>query len=306
MLSSKLILGKPDAKRRFALFGIPYDASSSLTRPGARFAPGRIRDAIQQNLLFRIQDNAFYDVEGERLIRLDGYALDDYGDIFVSGHDHMATYERARQYMAEILASGAFPIVLGGDHSASIPLMKAFHDHSDGPLGIIHMDAHLDLMDESPRQGRYSGSSPMRRALNLERFQPKNLVQVGVRGFNYPNQYEYITSQGIHHITASKLNAMGAKSAAEQALELAGAGGVRVYLSLDADVMDHAFAPGIGMEEAGGLTSALVLQFVRIVAPHIAAMDIVEVNPLMDKVDVTSNIAAHTIFTVIAARIAAG
>jgi len=87
---------------------------------------------------------------------------------------------------------------------------------------------------------------------------------------------------------------------------LAGAGGARLYLSLDADVMDHAFAPGIGMEEAGGLTSAQVLQFVRIVAPHIAAMDIVEVNPLMDKVDVTSNIAAHTIFTMIAARIAAG
>jgi agmatinase len=104
-------------------------------------------------------------------------------------HDHLATLERARALMSDLLEAGRFPVVLGGDHSISWPLLRAFHDHHEGRLGIVQLDAHLDLVDENPRQGRYSGSSPIRRALELERYEPANVAQVGVRGFNYPDQY---------------------------------------------------------------------------------------------------------------------
>lgn len=305
MSSAKLLFGKPDASRRIVLLGVPFDSATTLGRPGGRYAPARIRSAFGWNLN-RVRNGAFYDVEAERIVRLDEYAVEDYGDSFIVGYDQLETLKNAQQLMAEALHSGAFPIAMGGDHEVSIPLLQAFHDHQDGPLGIIHVDAHLDLVDENPRQGRFSGSSPMRRALEMGRYSPKNLVQVGVRGFNYPDQYEYIASQGIQHISASKVHALGGQAVAERALEIASAGGAHVYLTFDMDALDYAFAPGTGADEAGGLTSSQVLQFIRIVAPHVSAMDIVEVNPLFDQQDATSGLAAQIIFTVIAARVSAG
>jgi formiminoglutamase/agmatinase len=140
----------------------------------------------------------------------------------------------------------------------------------------------------------------------MGRFQPTKLVQVGVRGFNYPDQYEYIASQGIHHLTASKVHEIGGRAAAEQALELASAGDTPIYMSFDIDSLDYAFAPGTGGDEGGGLSSAQILQFMRVVAPRVQAMDIVEVNPMVDQQDVTSGLAAQIIFTVISSRVAAG
>ena len=305
MTEEKVLFGKPDASRRIALVGVPLDSLSSLGRPGARYAPAKIRTALGWNL-YRVRDGAFYDVEAERIVRMDDYAVVDYGDSFIAGGDIMQTQHNAQELMGEALKSEAFVIALGGDHEVSIPLMQAYHDFQDGPLGIIHVDAHLDLVDGNPRQGRYSGSSPMRRAIEMGRFNPKNLVQVGVRGFNYAEQYEFIQRMGIHHIPAGKVHAIGAQAAAEMALEKASAGGRKVYLSFDMDALDYAFAPGTGIDEAGGLSSAEVLLFLRIIAPHIGAMDIVEVNPLTDQQDATSGLAAQIIFTMIAERVNAG
>ncbi|HPU01277.1 MAG: agmatinase family protein [Firmicutes bacterium] len=305
MNEPKIFFGAADAPKRIAILGVPFDSASTLGWPGARYAPARIRTALGWNLN-RVQDGAFYDVDAGRVICMNDYAVVDYGDCFVHGADHLKTLENARQLMAAALQAGAFPIALGGAHEVSIPLLQAFHDCTEGPLGIIHVDAHLDLVDENPRQGRHSGSSPMRRALEMGRYSPQRLVQVGVRGFNYAHQYDYIQRMGIHHVTASRFHEIGAKEAAQLALEKAAAGGARVYLSLDIDVFDYPFAPGAGADEAGGLISAQVLQFLREVAPHIGAMDIVEVNPLIDRRDVTSSLAAQIIFTVIAARVAAG
>lgn len=304
MYEKNTLLGAPEAKRSIALMGIPYDSATSIGRPGARYAPERIRAALRWNLN-RVRDDAFYDVDAGRIVRLDDYTIEDYGDCPVFGADHMATLGQARERLAAVLATGAFPIVLGGDHAVSAPLFQAFHDHFPGPLGIIHVDAHLDLVDENPRQGRYSGSSHLRRALELGRFRPQNLVQVGVRGFNYPDQYEYIASHGIHQITASEVHDIGGQAAAEKAFELASAGGARVYMTFDMDALDYAHAPGTGADEGGGLTPTQVLRFMRVVTPKIDAMDIVEVNPMTDQQDATSGFAAQIIFTAISARVSA-
>ncbi|MFA5809588.1 MAG: arginase family protein [Thermoleophilia bacterium] len=304
-LTPKMLAGNPDAPKRIALLGVPFDNASSLGRPGARYAPTRIRTALGWNLN-RVRNNSFYDVEAGRIIHLDDYGVMDYGDCFIAGYDQLETFNHARLAMAEVLQAGAFPIALGGDHEVSIPLLQAFHDQTEGPLGIIHVDAHLDLVDENPRQGRFSGSSPMRRALEMGRFNAKNLVQVGVRGFNYPDQFEYIADQGIHHITALKVHEIGGQAAAERAVEIASRGGAQIYLSFDMDALDYAFAPGTGGDEGGGLTSAQILQFMRMVAPRVEAMDIVEVNPMVDQQDATSGLAAQIIFTVISSRVSAG
>lgn len=303
MTPPTLLVGTASAGRRMGLFGVPYDTSASLGRPGARYAPARIREALRWNLN-RVRDGAVFDVEARRLVRFDDVALWDYGDVVVSGHDHLATLDRARRRMAELLEPGVFPIVMGGDHSVSLPLLQAFHDHYDGPLGIIQMDAHLDLVDESPTQGRYSGSSQIRRALEMGRYHPERLVQVGVRGFNYPDHYAYVAGQGIRQITAAEVHERGGQGAAEAALESAASGGARVYLTLDLDCLDPAFAPGTGADEPGGLTSAQVLAFVRRTITRVQALDIVEVNPLADRRETTSALAAQIIFTAVAARAA--
>ncbi len=230
-------------------------------------------------------------------------AVWDYGDVFVSGHDHLATLDRARSQMAELLETGVFPIVIGGDHSVSLPLLQAFHDHYDGPLGIIQLDAHLDLVDETPRQGRHSGSSQIRRALEMGRYDAERLVQVGVRGFNYPDQYEYVVEQGIHHITAADVHETDGQRAGEAALEIAASGGARVFVTLDIDCLDPAFAPGAGADEPGGLTSAQVLGFVRRIASRVQALDIVEVNPTLDIRNVTAEFATELALSALGKRI---
>jgi agmatinase len=111
-----------------------------------------------------------------------------------------------------------------------------------------------------------------------------------------------VSGVGIHHITAEEVHATGGAGAAESALAVAGAGGARVYLTIDIDCLDPAFAPGTGADEPGGLSSRHVLDMVRVLAPRVEAMDIVEVNPPADQQDQTSTLAAQMIFTAIVAR----
>ena len=288
----EIIFGSAAASRRVGLMGIPYDTSASLGWPGARYAPARIREALSW-LSQRVHDGAVYDVGARRIVDLSDGALLDWGDVAVAGHDHLLTLGRAKELQLEILRAGAFPLALGGDHAVSLPLLEGFHEHFSGPLGIIQLDAHLDLVDENARQGRHSGSSQMRRALELGRYAPARVVQVGVRGFNYPDQWEYIDAQGIEQITADEVHDMGALAAAERAWELASAGGAQVYLTVDIDVLEACHAPGSGAHESGGLTTHQLTTFVSALVPRVAAMDIVEVNPLKDADFVTCEYAAY-------------
>ena len=216
----KTLFGRTDAPRRIALVGVPFDSASTLGKPGARYAPTRIRTALGWNL-YRVRDGAFYDVNSERIVRMDDYAVVDYGDCFVHGADHMQTLQNAQRPDVRRAAVGAFAIGLGGDHEVSHPAAAGLPRLPGRTAGIIHVDAHLDLVDENPRQGRFSGSSPMRRGIEMGRFDPQRLIQVGVRGFNYAEQYEFIQKMGIHHIPASRFHEIGPRAAAQIALEKA-------------------------------------------------------------------------------------
>lgn len=301
-MSRQIIFGSPTANRRVGLMGVPYDTSASLGWPGARYAPSRIREALGWSCQ-RIRDDAIYDVGAQCVVDLSDAALLDWGDIAVAGDDHLLTLGRAKEMVLDILGAEAFPLVLGGDHSVSLPLLEGFHEHFRGPLGIIQLDAHLDLVDENPRQGRYSGSSQMRRAIEMGRYAPERVVQVGVRGFNYPDQWEYIREQGIQHITAAEVHEWGAAAAAERALALASADGAAVYLTVDIDVLEACYAPGSGAHEFGGLTAHQVEAFIRVLVPRVSAMDIVEVNPIKDVDDITSEYAAYLAMTATICRL---
>ena len=166
------------------------------------------------------------------------------------------------------------------------------------------MDAHCDLLDYSDRQGHFSGSGGMRRSLELERLDGPNLVQVGLRGYTTIDQYQAGQRLGIRRIGTTRFGELGAQTAAERALNWAGDGTQAVYLTVDLDVVVPGEAPGTGWPEPGGLTGQQVLDFVRIVAPNVAAIDVAELNPLYDsQARATALFAARLMLDCITARI---
>ncbi len=253
-----------------------------------------MRRSLQWHLN-RIRGKGVYDVEAGEVLDLDGVKVQDHGDVEVIGYDHGLMLERTEGPILGLLESGVIPVIIGGDHSVSLPGLRALHSMTESAMGIIQMDAHLDLVDDSPVQGRFSGSSEIRRALELDRVAPSNLIQVGVRGYNYPDQLDYIRRSGIRQIPAPEFRRVGAGAAAREALEVAASGTDRLYLTLDIDVLDPAYAPGSGADEPGGLSSREVMEFVRLVAPRVSVIDIVEVNPMMDFRGMTSAVAARII-----------
>jgi formiminoglutamase/agmatinase len=281
-------------KQHFGIVGFPWDGGASLGRPGARYAPKTIREAAQW-LRNRIKDNKVYNVEKRKLIDFDGQQIIDCGDIDIAAYSTEITFENAEKKIKQMLDENVFPFILGGDHSISYPGIKALHDSAEGKIGIIQFDAHLDLVDDSPIQGRFSQSSQMRRALELPRVNPENIVQIGVRSYNYPWYHDYLQETGIVQITAREVHQMTAGQVIERALE-ACKDCEKIYLTFDIDVLDPAFAPGSGADEPGGLTPVQCFMILDGLYSHIHAMDIAEVNPLYDHQNITSSMAARVLF----------
>lgn len=294
-----------ESKSKYGIFGIPWDGGASLGRPGARYAPAKVREALNW-ILNRIQRGQIAAIERQALIDLQGTYIQDFGDIDIVHHDYRQTFSNIFNQTQELLQKGFIPMAIGGDHSVSFPMIEALHSSSSGNIGIIQFDAHLDLMDESAAQGRFSQSSEIRRALELERVKAKNLVQIGVRGFNFPISWEYVKSNQIRQVTPEYISSSIIDDVAEECLAIVKDGTEKVYMTIDIDVIDPAYAPGCGANEPGGLTVAELEKLVCRFAPHADALDIVEVNPLFDLNDMTSSIAAKLLMNIIVTGALAG
>jgi len=283
-------------KTRFGIVGMSYDTATSKGWPGARYAPEQIRKSLQW-IFNRIEDGMLFDVEKNRLIDMRQIEIKDYGDTtHISRYDNKKALDEIKCFIDQVYNDGYAPILLGGDHSTGWPAIKSLHDNTKGNIGIIHVDAHLDLVKDSVIQGLYSGSSQMRRASELDRINPRNFAQVGMRGYNSPEHYHFIKDSVITLIPACKVFEEGIASSAEKALKAASDGTEHIHLSVDIDVLDSAFAPGSGANEPGGLTSHQLSEFVKIVSPYVDSIDIVEVNPMKDYNNMTSIVAARLIF----------
>jgi agmatinase len=245
------------------LIGIPYDASSSFLR-GSAAAPPLIRQAINSPA-------------GNRLTELgaDLARLDDAGDLALSD-DAGAARAMIQSAIEQLVSRDAAPICLGGDHSITYPIMRAIADHHD-PVTILHIDAHGDVYDEFDGD-RFSHACPFARI--MEERLCRRLVQVGIRTLT-PHQREQIKRFGIECIEMPHF-----------------AGGARprvdgpVYLSIDLDGLDPAFAPGVSHREPGGLTTRDVLTMIHGLGASIVGADVVEFNPSQDPSGVTAGVAA--------------
>jgi agmatinase len=277
-----------------AFIGVPFDGAATLGWPGARYAPAEVRRHLEW-MRMRVQGGEIYWLDEDRIVPFAPDQLADAGDAPVVPHDLMATLEAVRATTRAETAGGRIPLVVGGDDSILFPAVAGFHDAVPGSVAIVHFDAHLDLLDESPAQGRYSQSSGMRRALELPRVAPRHSVQVGTRSFNFPSSKRFLDTVGLTELPAKAVRRHGPAWALER-IRAAVAGADHLFVAVDIDVLDPAHAPGVGWHEPGGLTSRDLIDLLVELAPAAGGLALNEVNPMTDHRAQTGILAANLVF----------
>jgi arginase len=250
------------------LIGAPWDGSSSFQR-GAAAGPARIRQA-----LWSPSSNSWNE-RGEDLLA-EG-VLTDAGDIAV-GDEPAAARVAIENAVRGVLARGARPLVLGGDHSITYPILRACSAEGERPA-IVHFDAHGDLYD-SFEGDRYSHACPFARV--MEEGLASRLTQVGVRTLT-AHQRDQVARFGVEVFGPARWR---------EALPVVAAIGGPLYVSLDLDVLEPMLAPGLSHPEPGGLTVRDVLEVLDAIEGRVVGADVVEYNPLNDVRDLTARVAA--------------
>ena len=269
-----------------AIVGAPFDDAVSH-RPGARFGPRAIRAAsYHAGALNSLQ----LDVEP-----FDWLDVVDAGDAPVTPMDIERAHAVIGRKVADVAASGAIPIVLGGDHSITFPSAAAVAARvAPRRLGIVHFDAHADAANATWGNLRSHGT-PMRRLIEEGHVDGRNFVQVGLRGYwPGPETVAWMREHQMRSHLMTEIEEHGAEAVVRRAIEEALDGPEVIYLSVDIDVLDPGLAPGTGTPEPGGLMTRELLRAVRQVAGSVelAGMDVVEVSPPFDPSEVTA-MAAH-------------
>src|SRR5262245_52367440 len=270
-----------------AVAGVAHDGTSS-SRQGVRQGPRGIREASVDFTydLYASTRKALFHVGTGRILRLPAEgALVDLGDLPVYPMDLAQTLDQCRRTAAEIVGRGAFPVVLGGDHYITFPLVQGVVAGTGGRVGLVQLSTQLDLADRDAVWGREWHGATIRRLVESGAVDPRNVAFVGTQGYvTYP-EWEFARAQAMTVITADEVRAAGPRAAAQRAVAAAGAGCDAVYLSLDIDVVDSGYASGTGDVLVGGLTPAEVLALMRELsqAGQIAALDVVEVAPGLDQ-----------------------
>jgi agmatinase len=264
------------------LLGVPLDINSSFLR-GAALAPAKIRETLRSDA-----SNSWTEL-GMDLGAPGAFA--DAGDLKLgnsvqNGEDDFAEIERA---VRALLERGDRPVSVGGDHSITYPIVKAFAQHHS-ELSILHFDAHPDLYDEF-EGSRVSHACPFARI--LEERLASRLVQVGIRTMN-GHQREQAARFGVEVIEMKSLPAY-------ERLKIQGP----VYISFDMDVLDPAFAPGVSHREPGGMSVRQAITHLHAISGTIVGADVVEYNSAQDISDLTATVAAKIVKEILGQMIAA-
>lgn len=278
-----------------AVIGLPSDNGSPF-RTGARFGPNAIRS---MSVMLRPY-NPYRDLQVFQRLR-----CADLGDAPVVPGYMPATLDRLEAFIAAIVATGAVPVALGGDHGCSIAALRAVAKRH-GPLGLLHLDSHSDTWDRYFGGERHSAGTPFRRAAEEGLVDPGRSIQLGLRGSLFtPSDVQQSRDLGYEVVTWDDWVDTGLQEVLRRVIARIGKG--PVYLSFDMDVFDPAYAPGVQTPEAGGPSATEMLRFLRKLPPlAIAGADIVETNPAYDGPGQITALLAATVASEIIANIAAG
>lgn len=269
------------------LVGIPWDGGTT-NRPGARHGPRQIRDA---STMTRNINRA----SGINPFELCNCA--DLGDTPVNPADLLDTLDQITRFLGSIHDKGIKPLAVGGDHLTSLPVLRAIA--KDGPIGMVHFDAHTDTWDRYFGDSLYTHGTPFRRAIEEGLLDPHRIVQVGIRGAQYnDSENDWGERQGIRIIDIDAFHELGIKGVIQAIHETLGT--QPAYVTFDVDALDPVYAPGTGTPEIGGLTSWEAQQLVRgLRGLNLVGGDLVEVSPPFDPSGNTAFVGATLLYEIL-------
>lgn len=264
--------------------GVPLDIGTS-NRSGTRFGPRQIR---AESVLLRPYNMA------TRAAPFDSLRVADVGDIATNPYNLLKSVDAIERGISDILSHGCKPLSLGGDHTMTLPILRAMAK-KHGPVGLIHVDAHADINDTMFGEEIAHGT-PFRRAVEEGLINARRTIQIGLRGTGYAAEdFDWPRRQGFKVYQADELWHRSLVPLMDEVR--AHMGGGPVYITFDIDSLDPAFAQGTGTPEIGGLTSMQALEIVRgCWGLDIVGCDLVEVSPPFDTSGNTALTAANLLF----------
>ncbi len=247
----------------YVIFGVPFDGTSSF-RAGSRFAPDAMRKASANFESY----NAFFNIDLAELPIHDAGDLEPYASVDDTLRDLFYAVE-------PIAKDGKIPIMLGGEHSLTLPCVKACAKHAGDDLGVVVLDAHFDLRDE------YSGLKNNHACVSRHIIDEvtDNYVSIGIRS-GPKEEWDFAKDNNIRYYTPDDVAEKGIKNVLDEVIEYLDCS--KIYLSLDMDALDPSFAPALGTPEPFGLDALDVREVIRTLAPMSVGFDIVEIAPEYD------------------------
>ena len=276
LLYSELVTDLTNLKADIAFLGMPFGAAygpRSFTNDQTN-APQAIRSITDR--LVRAPGHYDFDIEGPLLQHREDIKLVDLGDVLPDLTDPGAHYRKAEQVIRKLLSVGALPVILGGDHGITTPILRGYDQLED--ITLVHIDAHLDWRDEvnGVREGL---SSPIRRASEMKHV--GSIFQIGLRaqGSGRPTDYQAAIDYGAHLISAYELHELGVKAILDRIPNNG-----KYYLSIDADGMDPTVMPAVDGPAPGGLNFIQMREIIKglVLKGRVVGMDIVEIQPAKD------------------------
>ncbi|WP_342643883.1 agmatinase [Rhodoligotrophos ferricapiens] len=264
-----------------ALLGIPMDLGVT-NRSGARFGPRALRTVERIGPYEHVL----------RMVPSGECRIADIGDVPLSSrYDLAACHENIEAFIRRAVEAGVVPLSVGGDHSVSLPILRAIG--RDRPVGMIHIDAHCDTSG-SFEGCKFHHGGPFRQAVLDGVLDPERTIQIGIRGSS-EYLWEFSFESGMTVIHAEEVGELGLDAVIKRARAVAGDG--PTYISFDIDSLDPAFAPGTGTPEVGGLTTSEALRLLRgLIGLNIVGGDVVEVAPQYDANSITAQAGAQMLF----------
>lgn len=270
-----------------AVMGVPMDIGTSW-RSGTRFGPKQIRAESAMIRPYNIQTGA---APFEKL------QVADIGDVAINTFDLADTISIIERWTDAVLSHGAIPLTLGGDHTLTLPILRAVAKHH-GPVALVHVDAHADVNDVMFGVRECHGTV-FRRAYEENLILPDKVWQIGLRGTGYgPDDFNTPRDWGFNLITAPEIWHRSLAPLADTIKQAIGK--TKVYLSYDIDSLDPAYAPGTGTPEIGGLTPPQAMELIRgLDGLEIVGADMVEVSPPYDPSGNTALVAANLAYEIL-------
>jgi guanidinopropionase len=273
-----------DADYDIGIVGLPFDGGVSY-RPGARFAPTRVREASSLGRVYHWEHKSSFTQKIKAA---------DIGDCPTVPIDLQKTYERIQNFYGRLLSLNKKIITVGGDHSITLPILREFRKKYGKPLRFIHFDAHLDTYPPAWDCDFHHGSFA-RHAIEEGLVDAKNSLQIGIRGpLTSDADLDFVRKHGIRVATVDEIRDGGLQ---KFLASLPDFGNDPVYISFDVDCLDPAYAPGTGTPVVGGLTSYETQRILRALKmKNLVGCDIVEYSPPFDSSEITALVALDTMF----------